>query len=276
MSEETEETFDMSLLDPNYDPSPEPEPEPEPAADEVVDEVAEDTELPADEPPQSDPNTKADLMDKELQQIQQLRATLAREVGKLQQQGERPTEKQVERVEKAQSKLDKYLNAQDVDPYEGVTDIAEEVLANRSRAEEALQNYEGKIRALEEREAEREAQIARLQFHADYPDLRGQYDALAQKTQDALEQEYGDTLGEMSQHVFVKIANKEFMRQVKEALPEKDEAKTEEPLADSSKKPKAARPKPTKSGGTVKSPQDSEARGEALISQLHQEYLGGN
>ena len=128
MSEEVEE-FDMSLLDPKAEqPS-----EPEPVEDEVVDQVDEEPkELPAGKEPQSDPKpSTADLMDKEMQRLQQLRATYQREIEKL---TEAPTERQVERVEKAKTKLDKYLETQDVDPYQGVTDIAEEVMADRGRS----------------------------------------------------------------------------------------------------------------------------------------------
>lgn len=275
MSEDKEEGFDMSILDPNYEPEPEtaPEPEPEPEVDsgtEVDEQVDEQTELPADDEPQSDP--KQDLIDKEVQRLQQLRATYEREIDKLQ---KNPSEKQVERVEKAKSKLEKFLGEADVDPYSAPREIAEEVLADRGRVEQLLQQFEAQQRAAAEREARQQAEMARLRFEVDHPELKGRYIEFANKVSESMLEEYGEDLRDMPENVYVKLANREFNRLIKEAAPKEEKPKEDKPPADSAKKPKATRPVKTKSGGTVQSPQDSEAKGEALISQIHQQFFGG-
>lgn len=273
MSEEVEEGFDMSLLDPKAEQAPEPE-----AVEEVEDEVDEvedeQQELPEDDEPQSDPKPDHnDLMDKEVQKLQQLRATYEREISKLQQA---PTERQVERVEKAKTKLDKYLESTDVDPYQGVTDIAEEVMADRGRVEQIIQQFEAERRAAEEREIRRESEMAQMRFNMDFPELKGQYNNLAQKANESLMEQLGDDLSELPPQAYIKLANREFMRLAKEAVgqakPAGVESKT--PIKDTAKKPKAAKIIPKQNGTKVESPKDSIAVGEDLIANLHKEMFG--
>ena len=263
----------MSLLDPNavepapeQEPEPAPEPEPEQVVDEVVEQEDEPRELPAEEP-QSDPK-HAELIDKEVQKLQQLRATYEREIKKL---GEAPTERQVERVEKAKTKLDKYLEAQDVDPYQGVTDIAEEVMADRGRVEQLLQQYEADRRAAEEREIRHQAEMAEMRFAMDYPELRGQYQSIATKAHEALLDSLGDTANELNHEAYVKLVNREFVRLAKDAAeaskPAQPEAK-KPPITDSAKKPKAAKIVSNKNGSKADSPQSAEAMGESLIASI--------
>jgi len=273
MSEVAEEGFDMSLLDPNASA---PEPEPEQVVDEQVDQVEDEpTELPAEEP-QSDPKPEhSDLMDKEVQKLQQLRATYEREIAKLSQA---PTERQVERVEKAKTKLDKYLETQDVDPYQGVSDIAQEVMADRGRVEQLLQQYEADRRESEEREIRHQAELAEMRFTMDYPELKGQYSVIAQKANEALLDQLGDTVNELNPEAYVKLANREFVRIAKEAA---EAAKPAQPEAekpsieDTAKKPKAAKIIPKNNGTKADTPQSSEALGESLIADLTKEMFGG-
>ncbi len=270
MSEEVEE-FDMSLLDPKAEqPS-----EPEPVEDEVVDQVDDEpTELPAEEP-QSDPKpSTSDLMDKEMQRLQQLRATYEREISKL---SEAPTERQVERVEKAKNKLDKYLETQDVDPYQGVSDIAEEVMADRGRVEQLLQQFEATRRESEEREIRHQAELAEMRFTMDFPELKGQYSQIAQKANEALYEQLGDTAEQLNPEAYMKLVNREFVRIAKDAA---EAAKPEQPekvknqIKDSAKKPKAANIIPNKNGSKADAPQSAEARGEALLADLSKNMFG--
>ena len=278
MSVEEEDGFDMSLLDPMAtDPAPEPVVEPEPVED-AVDEVDEPTELPEDEQaetpdePQSDPR-RDDLIDKEVQRLQQLRATYEREIAKL---GEAPTERQVERVEKAKTKLDKYLDSSDVDPYQGVTDIAGEVQADRSKVEQLLQQFEADRMASEEREIRREAEMAEMRFGMDYPELKGQYRQIAQKANEALLDQIGDDVADLPPQTYVKLVNREFLRIANESAkatkPVAEKAK--KPITDTAKKPKAATIVTNKNGSKSEPPMTSEARGESLIAELSKEMFG--
>jgi hypothetical protein len=271
-----EEGFDMSRLESSQPSEPEPAPEPEVVSepdeaevvDEVVEEEVEQTELPAET--QSDQKHN-ELIDKEVQKLQQLRATYEREISKL---GEAPTERQVERVEKAKTKLDKYLESSDVDPYQGVTDIASEVMADRGRVEQLLQQFDADRRASEEREIRREAEIAEMRFAMDYPELKGQYGQLAQKANEALLDQLGTEVNELSPQAYVKLVNHQFVRLAKEAA---SQAKPKEPKAsikDTAKKPKAAKIINTKNGTKADTPQSSEAIGEDLIAKLHQKAFG--
>ena len=272
-----EEGFDMSRLESTQESEPAPAPEPEVVSepeeaevvDEVVEEEVEQTELPAET--QSDQKHN-ELIDKEVQRLQQLRATYEREISKL---GEAPTERQVERVEKAKTKLDKYLESSDVDPYQGVTDIASEVMADRGRVEQLLQQYDADRRASEEREIRREAEIAEMRFAMDYPDLKGQYGQLATKANEALLDQLGTEVNELSPQAYVKLVNHQFVRLAKEAASQakpKEPEKT--PIKDTAKKPKAAKIINTKNGTKADSPQSSEAIGEDLIDKLHQSRFG--
>lgn len=265
-----EEGFDMSLLDPN---APAPSGPDEGAGVEEVTqeaEVVEPTELPADEP-QSDPKPKTgDLMDKELQRVQQLRATLEREVEKL---AKTPTEAQANRVEKAKSKLDKYLGETDVDPYSAPRDIAEEVMADRDRVERLLQENEAYRREVHERQAQLEAQNARLQFAVDYPELKGRYTEFAEKAHQALVDEIGDEVYELRPQVYTRLAGKEFMRLVKEASGSVA-APTKPAVKDTAKTPKAATILNNKSGNSIKPPEDPAVKAEALLARMGQEYFG--
>ena len=257
----------------------EPQPEPEMVEQEVVEEAEpEQTELPGgEEAVDSDPRPdKSDLIDKELQRIQQARATYEREIDKLQ---ANPTEKQADRVEKAKGKLDSILEASvnDIDPYQGVSDVAGEVKADRDRVERLLQQQDADRKAYEERVARLEAQNAQMQFAMDYPDLRGRYNELAGKAHEALVESVGDEVYELPAHTYTKLANREFMRLVKEASgnvaasPEKEK----KAISDTSKKPKAANIIKTKSGNSVKPPEDREAAAEKLLQQMGGEYFGG-
>lgn len=277
MSEETEDGFDMSLLNPGVEPEAEPQPEPEAVEgvveDEVVEQDDEQTELPEDDEPQSDPK-RSDLIDKEVQKLQQLRATYEREIQRL---GDAPTERQVERVEKAKSKLDKYLATSDVDPYQGVSDIAEEVMADRGVVEQLLQQYEADRRAAEEREIRHQAEMAEMRFAVDYPELRGQYRSFAQKANEALIEQLGDSVSRLDGEAYTKLANREFMRLVKdatEASKQVDEQPAKQPIKDTAKKPKAAKIVTNKNGSKAETPQSSEARGESLIANLEKELFG--
>ena len=272
-----EEGFDMSRLESTQESEPAPAPEPEVVSepeeaevvDEVVEEEVEQTELPAET--QSDQKHN-ELIDKEVQRLQQLRATYEREISKL---GEAPTERQVERVEKAKTKLDKYLESSDVDPYQGVTDIASEVMADRGRVEQLLQQYDADRRASEEREIRREAEIAEMRFAMDYPDLKGQYGQLAQRANEALLDQLGTEVNELSPQAYVKLVNHQFVRLAKEAASQakpKEPEKT--PIKDTAKKPKAAKIINTKNGTKADSPQSSEAIGEDLIAKLQQSAFG--
>ena len=204
---------------------------------EVQDEQEVEQELPEtpDEEPQSDPQKPdtAELMDKELQRVQQLRATLEREVDKL---SKNPTEKQAERVEKAKSKLDKYIESSvDVDPYQAATDIANEVQADRGRVERLLQEHEAMKRTMADQEAKREQKIARLQFAVDFPGLSGRYQEFQQKAHEAVVELFGDRAYEMDSRDYGAVANREFMSLVQKA---QDESAVEEKPKSSAKKPR--------------------------------------
>ncbi|MDB4261458.1 hypothetical protein N9878_01185 [bacterium] len=256
------------------DPAPEPVVEPEPVVDEVDEVEDESKELPVDDAPQSDPKPdRSDLIDKEVQRLQQLRATYEREISKL---GEAPTERQVERVEKAKTKLDKYLESADVDPYQGVADIASEVMADRGKVEQLLQQFEAERHAAEEREIRHEAEMAEMRFTMDYPDLKGQYRQIAQKANEALYEQIGDDVADLTPQAYVKLVNREFLRIAKDAVqvskPVAEKAK--KPITDTAKKPKAATIVSNKNGSKSEAPKTSEAVGESLIADLSKEFFG--
>ncbi len=281
MSEEKEDGFDMSLLAPSQAEAeagaePEPTPEVEPVEDEQVDEVAEEPkELPADEEPESDPKPDhSDLMDKEVQKLQQLRATYEREIAKL---ASAPTERQVDRVEKAKSKLDKYLDDADVDPYKGVTDIASEVMADRGRVEQLLQQHEADRRDAEEREFRLSRRMAEMQFAMDFPELKGQYSALEHQANEALLEQLGDTVADLNEEAYTKLANREFLRLAKDAVEAAKPAEKEPekaPIQDTAKTPKAAKIIQSKNGSKAEAPKSSEAIGESLLADIRQARFG--
>lgn len=260
-----EEGFDMSILMPKQEA---------PAEQEVIEEqeveqVDEQQELPPDDDAgDSDPKpNKQDLIDKELQRIQQARATYEREIAALQ---KNPSEKQAERVEKARSRLDAILEAGDnVDPYRAATDLANEVKIDRDRFERMNQQFEAYQREMDERQAQLEAQNARLNFALDYPELRGRYTEFVQKAQQSVEEQLGDAIGGLTAEAYVRLANRELVRMAKEASGGGDKAKPKaEPIKDTAKKPKAATVLQTKSGNSVKPPVDRETLGEQLLRGL--------
>lgn len=272
-----EEGFDMSRLESTQESEPTPAPEPEAVSepdeaevvDEVVEEEVEQTELPAET--QSDQKHN-ELIDKEVQRLQQLRATYEREIADMQ---KNPSEKQVARVEKAKTKLDKYLESSDVDPYQGVTDIAGEVMADRGRVEQLLQQHEADRRAAEEREIRREAEMAEMRFTVDYPELRGQYRDIVQKANDSIVSKYSEQfIAELTSGGYIELANREFRKIAKEAASQASPAEPKAPIKDTAKKPKAAKIVNNKNGTKAETPQSSEAVGEDLIAKLQKSAFG--
>lgn len=262
-----EEGFDMSLLDPRRDVSPEPEP----VADESVDEV----ELPdePDEAPQSDPkpDKSAEMWDKRMQKFDQLMATHERNMALVKEQ---PTEKNVAAAEKSQSKLQKYLSEEDVDPYRAPREIAEEVMADRTRVEKLLQDAEARDRWYAEQFGSLSAQNAALRFAVDYPNLKDRYSEFSDKAHEAMREEYGSDINQMPDSVYYKLADKEFRRLVKEASGDSAASPKRAEIVDSAKKPKAANIIKNKSGNSVKPPETPEARAESLIAKMGQEFFG--
>lgn len=273
MSEETEEGFDMSRLAPVEDTSAPlvPEPDEDEVVDEEVVEAAEDVdgdELPVDEAPQSD-NQHSQLMDKEVQKLQQLRATYEREIAALQ---DKPSERQVERVEKAKTKLDKYLDDKDVDPYQGVTDIAQEVMADRGKVEGLLQQYEADRKAADERAIRQESELAQMRFTMDFPELKGQYRSIQQKAHEALVGKLGDVAQTIDAQSYVALVNAEFVdiakREAEAAKPKTEPEAPEPKVKDTAKKPKATNIIKSQTGTKVAPPQSDEAKAEELLSRL--------
>lgn len=210
----------------------EDEVEVEDAGDELPDEPVEDAE-----PDQSDePEPKRpDLMDKEVQRLQQLNATLEREVERMK---EDKSDQQVKRVEKAKSKLDKYLNEKDIDPYEGVADLASEAKSTQESVNELLEANKAILQRLAESEARHRTEVAQMRFAVDHPSLAGRYTEFAQKAHEAVVELIGDSAYSIEQAAYERLANKEFVRLVGEETkePEVADAPARKPV----KKPKGS------------------------------------
>lgn len=248
-----------------------PAPEAPAEVAEVQDEAVEsdtEMELPTEEQSRQSDRSKviADQTDKALQKLQQLTATYEREMRKF---AEKPTERQAERVEKAKSKLDAIIESgADVDPYKGIVDVADELRVDRGRQEALLQEFEAHRRATEERQAQLEAQNARLQFALEHPELKGRYQEFAQKAHEAVEEIFGESTYQLDPTVYLPLANREFARLVKEASGNVAADQKPAKASDSARTPKAATVLKTKSGNSVKPPESREATYAKLLKGL--------
>lgn len=237
---------------------------------------AESDEDDGDEPePKSQKPDTSDLMDKQLQQFQQLTATLEKKLSDLPDDGN-PTERQVKAVEKAKSKIDKYLDEADIDPYSAVPELTQEILSNKDASDSLLQEYEAKIQELEKRDMRREAEQAQIRFAVTYPELKGQYNTLVQKAYDGAAEEiqrlglspermdasdYNNVVNAM----FVDIAERE-----SKAVKEKSSPDKKKSVKDSAKKPKATNIINPSKGNKEKPPMSLEEEERVLLDRLDQ------
>jgi len=122
-----------------------------------------------------------------------------------------------------------------------------------------------------------EAELAELRFAGDYPELRGQYGSLAQKANEALVEQIGD-VSDLPPQAYIKLVNREFVRLAKEAgegNKPKQEEPVKAPIADTAKKPKAAKIITNKNGTKSDTPKSSVEIGEDLIANISKNMFGG-
>lgn len=227
-------------------------------------------ELPANEDvSQSDQKQEkdktAELWDKRLQKFDQLLATHERNVKRVQ---EHPTEKNVAEAEKSQSKLQKYINANDdIDPYRAVPDLASEMMADRGRVERLSQDWEAKLRMLEERQAEIERREAASRFRSDFPAAAERYHELIQKASEAVAEEWGTRINDMKDSIYGGLVNKELVRLAKQVQDESHQKADK--ATDTARKPRSAQPIKNKSGNSRRLDYDDP---EAEMAKIRQKW----
>lgn len=217
----------------------------------------------------SKPDTSA-LMDKELQKIQQLRATLERDVAAAQ---ANPTAETIKRAEATKSRLDAIIeSSDDVDPYKAAVTLAQEGKAHEAKLAELQKAVDTTAGMSSQQVAVMQSQMARLQFKLDHPSLADRYDELAQAAAAEVDAVIGQLPANPSREMREMIARLDgaaFQRLI-EAEESKSQAEnvpaTEAPPQ--RKKPVATSPIKNKSGKSSKPEETEEQRTERLLSGL--------
>ena len=242
------------------------------SADEVDEDAAEDAGDDAADPPapvSDKPDTSA-MMDKELQKIQQLRATLERDVAAAQ---ANPTDEAISRVQKTKSRLDAIIESREnVDPYEAAVTLAEEGKAHEAKLAELQKTVDTTAGMSSQQVAAMQSQMARLQFQIDHPSLASRYDEMAQAAAAEVDAVIGPLPANPSREMREMIARLDgaaFQRLI-EAEESKSQAEnvpaTEAPPP--RKKPVATSPIKNKSGKSSKPEETEEQRTERLLQGL--------
>lgn len=205
----------------------------EESVEESDEEESEDEEEESDEEEEEKPPVKSDPQaerwDKELQAIQQLRATLERQIASAQSSGT-ISQKDAAKIEKTQSKLAALLESKgkDFDPFEdarGAFSAVDEELQARDAKIAAL---EQKLVALEGTLSASKASVAEVQFDKQHPELAGRYSELAEKAAIFAEEIVGDDRSEAANNIWKKVASKkmsELIEAEKKAAGETQEVK---------------------------------------------------
>lgn len=222
----------------------------------------------ADDPPA--PST-SDRMDKELQQIQQLRATLQRQVEAAQ---KNPTPETIAKAEATKDRLDAIIESRDdVDPYKAAVTLAEEGKANKERLAKLEKSLEDGSGASAQQMAAMRQQMARLQFQVDHPDLASRYDELAKAASAEVDKMLGDAVRITPPEVLNRLDGAAFARLI-QAEKAKSQADIEPPTeaAPPRKKPVGTNPVKSKSGKSSRGEMSYDDRTEQLLKGL---YSGG-
>ena len=241
----------------------------EEAADEVADIQDSDEPEESPEPVESKPDTSA-LMDKELQQIQQLRATLQRQVTAAQ---ANPTPEAIQKAEATKSRLDAIIESQDdVDPYKAAVTLAQEGKAHEAKLADLQKAVESTAGMSSQQVAAMQGQVARLQFKLDHPALSDRYDELAQAAAAEVDAVIGPLPANPSKEMremVDRLDGAAFQRLI-QAEESKSQAENE-PATEAPpprNKPVATSPIKNKSGKSSKPEESEEQRTERLLSGL--------
>ena len=218
------------------------------------------------EPVESKLDTSA-LMDKELQKIQQLRATLERDVAAAQ---ANPTAETIKKAEATKSRLDAIIeSSDDVDPYKAAVTLAQEGKAQEAKLAELQSAVESTAGMSSQQVAAMQGQMARLQFKLDHPALSDRYDELAQAAAAEVDRMLGEAASKAPPEVLMRLDAAAFQRLI-EAEESKSQAEnvpaTEAPPP--RKKPVATSPIKNKSGKSSKPEETEEQRTERLLQGL--------
>lgn len=282
MSDEVEggnEVDEFEQLDDFFVEQPDPEAEDaggEPEVEDTIEVASEATdEVPdTDGDPESQPETEPDnkpdtsgMVDKELQKIQQLRATLERQVAAAQ---ANPTAETIGKAEATKSRLDSIIDSQDdVDPYKAAVTLAQEGKAHEAKLADLQKAVDTTAGMSSQKVAEMQGQMARLQFKIDHPSLADRYDELAQAAAAEVDGMLGEAASKAPPEVLMRLDGAAFERLIKA-----EEAKSQaenEPATDAPpprKKPVATSPIKNKSGKSSKPEETEEQRTERLLSNL--------
>ena len=218
------------------------------------------------EPVESKLDTSA-LMDKELQKIQQLRATLERDVAAAQ---ANPTAETIKKAEATKSRLDAIIeSSDDVDPYKAAVTLAQEGKAQEAKLAELQSAVESTAGMSSQQVAAMQGQMARLQFKLDHPALSDRYDELAQAAAAEVDRMLGEAASKAPPEVLMRLDGAAFERLIKA-----EEAKSQaenEPATEAPPprvKPVATSPIKNKSGKSSKPEETEEQRTERLLQGL--------
>lgn len=219
-----------------------------------------------DEPePEEKPDPKSDLVDKQLQKFQQLNATLEKKLAALPEEGE-PTAKQVKEVEKAKSRIEKYLEeSDDLDPYKGVVDLANEMSGDKSQMAKLADQLESLQQYVEESNVRIRAEQAQARFASYYPDLAGRYEELAQKAHEAVVDTVGASMSRLAEEDYERAANKFFLQLVEQETKKSASKAAPEKPKSGAKKPQGSRIIKKKSGSSSKMGSDDPEAAMAAI-----------
>jgi hypothetical protein len=226
--------------------------------DEPEDEAEPDVSGEADEPEEQPAAPDySELQSKELQKLQQLNATYAKQLAAYQ---ANPTQEAAAKVEKTKSRLDAIVESgKDVDPYEASVYLAQEAKAHEAALAELQKSVADTSGMSAKQTASLQQQMARIQFKLDHPDLGDRYDELAQAAASEVDEMLGDAVKAAPPEVLARLDYAAFMRRVqaeKAKLESVEEAAPEAPPT--RKKPVATNPVKTKSGKSQKPSQSLE------------------
>lgn len=263
LSEDIGSYFDVDSAE---DVEPE-QPEPEDAMDEAV-----QAKPVVEADPEAERPDTAAIMDRELQKVQQLRATLERQVQAAQQN---PTAENIHKAEKTKSRLDAIteMSSDEIDPYKAVVDVAQEARLNQQRLAELQESVKASGGATNQQLVQAHQAIHELQFKVENPDLAGQYQAIQAAAIAEVDKAFGPPPADAPPAVveMYRKADSLAMQRAIEAERAKLHAESNETASATTpqvNKPVATNPVKSKSGKARQAVETEDQRTERLLSGL--------
>lgn len=255
-AEEAEE--DDTDVDPDEDESDDEEPE-DGAEEEEEESEEQDGEAEEDQPEKPDPRDA--LWDKQLQIVQQLSATLERQLKSSEASGSMSA-KDAAKAEKAVSKLAELLESRkDFDPYEDAKSGFMAVEEELQKRDALIEKMAAEVDALKKASRQNEQSLVETRFDKHYPELAGRYGELAKKAAEYAERIVGDDRSETANRLWerlaaerlTEIAEAEKTRATAQAEPKKKSAPVKKAKPKARPKVSGAARKPAASDGESKS-----------------------